>query len=141
MLWILLLGNFLCEDPCAWDLLTCNRKILVFIQTVLAHGVHLEDSELEILKNRRTSIIHCPTSNTCLRSGLCDVKRLRSQGVNIGLGTDVAGGHSVSILDVMRSAIQVSTHIAFSKEAYEPMNYVDVFHLATLGGAKGRWTL
>ncbi|XP_011300609.1 probable guanine deaminase isoform X1 [Fopius arisanus] len=105
-------------------------------KTVLAHGVHLEDSELEILKNRKTSIIHCPTSNTCLRSGLCDVKRLKSKGINVGLGTDVAGGHSVSILDVMRSALQVSTHLAFFKKGYEPLNYIDVFYLATLGGAK-----
>ncbi|XP_015126964.1 guanine deaminase isoform X2 [Diachasma alloeum] len=113
-----------------------NKAGLLTRKTILAHGVHLEGAELEILKNRKTSVIHCPTSNTCLRSGLCDVKRLRSSGINVGLGTDVAGGNSVSMLDVMRSAIQVSIHLSFSKEEYEPLNYVDVLHLATLGGAR-----
>ncbi|XP_063980870.1 uncharacterized protein Dhpd [Diachasmimorpha longicaudata] len=113
-----------------------DKAGLLTRKTILAHGVHLQDEELEILKERETSIIHCPTSNTCLRSGLCDVRRLRSKGINVGLGTDVAGGNSLSMLDVMRSAIQVSTHLSFDKEEYEPLNYVDVFHMATLGGAK-----
>ncbi|KAK0161849.1 hypothetical protein PV327_008256 [Microctonus hyperodae] len=106
-------------------------------KTILAHGVYLEDVELELLKQRRTAIIHCPSSNTCLKSGLCDIQRLRSHGIKVGLGTDVAGGQSVCILDAMRSAIQVSNHLALlKKEPYEPINYVDAFHLATVGGAK-----
>ncbi|KAK0076312.1 hypothetical protein PV325_005596 [Microctonus aethiopoides] len=106
-------------------------------KTLLAHGVHLEDSELELLKKRRTAIIHCPSSNTCLKSGLCDIQRIRSYGIKVGLGTDVAGGQSVCMLDAMRSAIQVSNHIAMlKKQPYKPINYIDAFHLATIGGAK-----
>lgn len=56
---------------------------------MLAHGVHLEDSELAILKERGTAIIHCPSSNTYLKSGLCDVQRLRANNIKIGLGTGV----------------------------------------------------
>lgn len=42
------------------------------------------------------------------------------------------------MLDAMRSAIQVSNHIAMlKKEPYKPINYIDAFHLATIGGAKG----
>ncbi|KAG7206141.1 hypothetical protein KM043_003533 [Ampulex compressa] len=105
-------------------------------KTVLAHGVHLTDDEISLLRDRNTAIIHCPSSNTCLKSGLCDVQRLKSKGIRVGLGTDVSGGQSLSILDAMRSALQVSVHLSFSNENYRPLDYKDVFYMATLGGAK-----
>ncbi|XP_024947674.1 guanine deaminase isoform X9 [Cephus cinctus] len=104
-------------------------------KTILAHGIYLTDTELDLLNKRGTSVSHCPSSNTCLRSGLCDVKKLKSHGVKVGLGTDVSGGQSSSIIDAMRSALQVSNHIAIQTPGYEPLNYKDVFYLATLGGA------
>lgn len=57
------------------------------LQTLLAHGVYLEDSELVILKERGTAIIHCPSSNIYLKSGLCDVQRLKAHNIKVGLGT------------------------------------------------------
>lgn len=105
-------------------------------KTVLAHGVHLKDSELAILKERGTAIIHCPTSNLDLKSGLCDVQRLRAHNIKIGLGTDVSGGSSCNMLEEMRSALKVSNSLAAMKENYVPLNYKDVFHMATLGGAQ-----
>ncbi|XP_076641594.1 guanine deaminase isoform X2 [Halictus rubicundus] len=104
-------------------------------KTVMAHGIYLTDNEITILKQRGTAVIHCPSSNTCLKSGLCDVQRLKEKGIKIGLGTDVAGGQSCSMLDAMRSALQVSTHLSFFKNNYKTLNFKDVFHLATLGGA------
>lgn len=56
-------------------------------KTLLAHAIHLEDSELELIKKNGTAVVHCPSSNTCLRSGLCDVKRIMKSGIKIGLGT------------------------------------------------------
>uniref|UniRef100_A0A1A9V1E1 Amidohydrolase-related domain-containing protein n=1 Tax=Glossina austeni TaxID=7395 RepID=A0A1A9V1E1_GLOAU len=56
-------------------------------KTILAH---LEDEEIALLEKRSTSIAHCPASNTMLRSGLCDVKRLFNKGCKVGLGTDVS---------------------------------------------------
>ncbi|KAH0955543.1 hypothetical protein HN011_011283 [Eciton burchellii] len=105
-------------------------------KTLLAHGVHLEDSELAILKERGTAIIHCPSSNTYLRSGLCDVQRLRANNIKVGLGTDVSGGTSYNMLDAMRSALQVSNCLSMIKDDYTPLNYENVFHMATLGSAK-----
>lgn len=105
-------------------------------KTIVAHGVYLLDEELRLLAERGTSVAHCPTSNTCLRSGLCDVRRLLDAGVTVGLGSDVSGGPTPSILDVMRAALQVSMHVSFSKKNYKPLNYQEVFYLATLGGAK-----
>lgn len=71
---------------------------LIFLQTVLAHGVHLEDSELAMLEKRGTAIIHCPSSNIYLRSGLCDVRRLKAKNIKVGLGTGATQEHLAKIL-------------------------------------------
>lgn len=42
-----------------------------------------------LLKQNDTAIIHCPSSNTCLKSGMCDVQKLKSKGLKIGLGTGI----------------------------------------------------
>jgi cytosine/adenosine deaminase-related metal-dependent hydrolase len=57
------------------------------LQTVLAHGVYLSDDELSVLAARGSSVSHCPNSNTSLKSGLCDVRRLLDAGIKVGLGT------------------------------------------------------
>ncbi|GLV44701.1 Dihydropterin deaminase [Carabus blaptoides fortunei] len=105
-------------------------------KTVLAHGVHLEPEEMHLLATRGTSIAHCPASNSCLQSGLCDVRALIHAGVNIGLGTDISGGPSPSIVEAMRCALTTSIHNSYSDKTHLPLNCYDVFYLATLGGAK-----
>lgn len=128
------------------------RPSMLYFQCILAHGVHLEDAELRLFAERNTSLAHCPTSNTNLRSGLCDVKRARSFGVRVGLGTDVSGGSQSSILCTIKDALDVSHHLNFVKKqliqgagriaetsennAYVPLTYKQVIFLATLGGAE-----
>lgn len=120
---------------------------------IMAHGVHLEDQELIMLKQHGTSVAHCPTSNTKLRSGLCDVRRLLNAGVKVGLGTDVSGGHNASMLVAIQDALNVSLSLNIIKKQnilgtgrvaqpeancnlrYEPLDYKHAFYLATLGGA------
>ncbi|XP_045030070.1 guanine deaminase-like isoform X1 [Daphnia magna] len=110
---------------------------LLTAKTILAHGVYLSDKELEVLHQYQTSISHCPNSNCSIRSGMCDVRRLMEKGLRVGLGTDVSGGFSSSILDAMRFAITVSNILSLSKsEDYKPLNFRDVFFMATLGGAQ-----
>lgn len=121
---------------------------------ILAHGVHLEDDELQILKKYGTSIAHCPTSNTNLRSGFCDVKRLIDAGIKVGLGTDVSAGSSSSILTTLKDTLDVSHSLNFIKKQkimgtgqistpnddkninYIPLDYKQALYLATLGGAE-----
>ncbi len=57
---------------------------------VLAHGVHLEQEEVEILAATRTRICHCPGANLKLGSGIADLPRLRRAGVVLALGADGA---------------------------------------------------
>ncbi len=55
---------------------------------VLAHGVHLDSAEIQLLVDTRTRICHCPGANLKLGSGIADIPGLRSRGVPVGLGAD-----------------------------------------------------
>ena len=77
-------------------------------KTVLAHACHLSSAEVKIVKNRGSSVSHCPVSNSYLGSGMCPVRELLEEGVGVGLGTDVSGGWSCSVLVAAREAGGVS---------------------------------
>lgn len=57
-------------------------------KTVLAHCVHLEDAEIDLLAERRAVVAHCPLSNLKLGSGVARLDPMRQAGVRVGLGTD-----------------------------------------------------
>ncbi|KAL9610515.1 MAG: hypothetical protein Q9167_004775, partial [Letrouitia subvulpina] len=81
-----------------------DRFGLLTPRTVLAHAIHLSDAEVKLIKDRGAGVAHCPVSNTALASGICPVRKLLDRGVKVGLGTDVSGGCSCSILVAMREA-------------------------------------
>ena len=81
-------------------------------RTVLAHAVHLSAEERRLVKARECGVSHCPVSNTSLSSGLCPVRTLLDEGVKVGLGTDVSGGCSSSVLVAAREAAMVSRTLA-----------------------------
>ncbi|KAK9900614.1 Metallo-dependent hydrolase [Cystobasidium minutum MCA 4210] len=83
-------------------------------KTILAHCVHLEDSEMQLIKETRSGISHCPTSNLNLRSGCSPVAELLDKGIKVGLGTDVSGGFGLGILTAIREASVVSKVLSFS---------------------------
>lgn len=58
-----------------------------FTQTILAHCVWLTDEEVFLLRERGAGVSHCPNSNMSVRSGRCNVRRLLSQGLKVGLGS------------------------------------------------------
>ena len=68
------------------------------VPVVLAHGIYISDSDLEILKKIKGGISHNPISNCKLSSGICDVTKLRKNGINVGIGTDGIG--STTTLDM-----------------------------------------
>ncbi|XP_026681806.1 guanine deaminase-like [Diaphorina citri] len=86
-----------------------ERAGLLTNKTLLAHGIHLDDEELDVIRKHGASIIHCPSSNCFLQSGVCDTIRLLDKNVNIGLGTDMGAGYSPSILEIMRRSVDVSS--------------------------------
>ena len=107
-------------------------------RTILAHAVHLTKSEIELVKSREAKISHCPASNSAIGSGLCPVRELLDAGIDIGLGTDVSGGYSASVLEAVRQACLVSRHVGFLKGGDSRYNIgvSEGLYLATMGGAK-----
>lgn len=66
----------------------CKDLGLLAPRTVLAHMVHLDDNDIEILSKTGASVAHCPTSNAKLGSGICRVKELLEADVPVGIGCD-----------------------------------------------------
>lgn len=98
------------------------------------HGVHLDDSDVEILQRHGCSMAHCPTSNMKLASGIAPVARLLSSGIRVGLGTDgAASNNRIDIFQEMRHAsllAKVSTLDATAVPAHSALR------MATLDGAR-----
>jgi guanine deaminase len=88
---------------------------LLHRSSLLGHCVHCSDLELELLQTTQTSAIHCASSNFLLGSGIMDVRRFLEAGVSVGLGTDVAGGASTSMLDCIRNTISASRAMGMKK--------------------------
>ena len=107
-------------------------------KTVLAHAIHLSDQELTTCREERVGIAHCPVSNFALKSGILDCRGILERDIKLGLGTDVSGGYAVSMLEVMRQTLIASSCVSFQTDrpGYRPLDYGEVFHLATLGGAR-----
>ncbi|XP_037071795.1 guanine deaminase-like [Pollicipes pollicipes] len=112
-----------------------RRAGLLGPRTVLAHCVHPGDDELTLLRDSGTGVAHCANSNASLRSGLCDVRRLETAGVQVGLGTDMSGGYHPSVLDAIRTTLHTSNVHAIYRDDYQPLTFRDGLRLATLGGA------
>ena len=105
---------------------------LVGDRSIFAHGIHLSDSEFERLSNAGAAIAFCPTSNLFLGSGLFNLGKAKAieQSVKVGLGTDVGGGTSFSLLQTMADAYKVIQLQGGQLSAFQ------AFYLATLGSAK-----
>ena len=97
---------------------------------VYGHAIHLETREIDRLSEVSASIIHCPTSNTFIGSGLFDVKELASRSIKLGLATDIGGGSSFSMLRTMAGAYEVAQ---LKGVALHP---AQLMWLATQGSAK-----
>src|SRR6266704_1629923 len=103
--------------------------------TMLGHCIHLNPREIAAIAAAQSSVAHCPSSNLFLGSGLMKLDQLLKAGINVGLGSDVAGGPELNMWQVMRAAIEVQK----ARSAYEPnlrpLRPSEAFYLATHGGA------
>ncbi|KAG7192433.1 uncharacterized protein KQ657_001834 [Scheffersomyces spartinae] len=124
--------------------LVYDRHQLLTEKTILAHGVYLEQEEIDLIKQRKCSLSHCPASNTFISSGEAPIKKyLYEDDINVSLGTDVSGGFEQSILGVLKQSILVSHHLSMKFEPKDDdkkenvkLSVADGLYMATLGGAK-----
>jgi len=106
------------------------------VKTVMAHAVWSKGREDELLKNGNIFIAHCPDSNMNLSSGIAPVSYYLDLGVNVGLGTDIAAGESLSIMNAMKNAVKASKMLRALGGGEKPLDFLDAFYLATLAGGK-----
>ncbi|MAB08769.1 MAG: guanine deaminase [Rhodobacteraceae bacterium] len=94
------------------------------------HAIHLEPRERERLREIGASLVHCPTSNTFIGSGLFDMDGLAREGQIIGLATDTGGGSSFSMLRTMAAAYEIG------QLRGRPLHASELLWLATQGSAR-----
>ncbi|MEK6322028.1 MAG: 5'-deoxyadenosine deaminase [Acidobacteriota bacterium] len=100
---------------------------------VLAHCVHLNSSEMEVLRRTGTHVAHCPSSNLKLGSGFAPILEMLDQGISVSLGADGAAcNNRLDMFTEMRTAalIQKALHGA------EALPALRVLRMATIDGAR-----
>ena len=118
-----------------YDLFGKNDDINTDVKTVMAHCVWSTDAEVELMEKNGVFVAHCPASNMNLTSGIAPIRKYLDKGLNIGLGTDIAGGHSASVFRAVTDAIQVSKmYFRMVDERCKPLVFSEAFYLATKGG-------
>ena len=102
-------------------------------KTCLAHCIWLNDREVDLLAGRRVRVLHCPSSNLKLGSGIAEIPRYRARGISVSLGADGAPcNNTLNMFQEMRLAALIQKPI----HGPTAMNAWDVLRLATLGARK-----
>ncbi|MBQ7133851.1 MAG: amidohydrolase family protein [Ruminococcus sp.] len=106
-------------------------------KTIMAHCVYSVDEEVNLIKENGVFIAHCPASNTNISSGIAPVRNYLDKGLKIGLGSDVAGGHTESLFRTISDTIQVSKlYYRLLDDTAKPVTFNEAFYLATKGGGE-----
>jgi len=99
----------------------------------LAHCVHLNVDEIEILKNTGTNVVHCPSSNLKLGSGIAPIAKLLEEGISVSLGADGAAcNNRLDMFTEMRTATLLQKVL----HGPEALPAVRVLRMATIDGAR-----
>lgn len=94
------------------------------------HAIHLTERERMRLREMDAGLVHCPTSNTFIGSGLFDMAGLMAEGQRVGLATDTGGGSSFSMLRTMAAAYEIG------QLRGTPLHPAQLMWLATQGSAR-----
>lgn len=118
-----------------------RRAGLLHSRTILGHGIWLSDSQRKTLQEASCVIAHCPTANLFLQAGRFDLNATREASVRVALGSDVAGGHEISMVRVARAMIETvkARTISALERGQSPSTRVptaaEAFHAITAGNA------
>lgn len=122
------------DAPGCSPLAYMDRFGLLRPETLLVHAIDLEDSDLELLIEKRPMLVHCPKSNAKLAHGVARIPEIQRTGITLALGSDsVASNNVVDMFEEMRAAIFQQRA---RTERFHSLNAETVFRMATLGGAE-----
>lgn len=94
------------------------------------HAIHLKAREIDRLSEVGAAVVHCPTSNTFIGSGLFQAAALKARKIKVGLATDTGGGSSFSMLRTMAAAYEIG------QLSGTPLHAAQLLYLATEGSAR-----
>lgn len=103
-------------------------------QTMVAHSIHLSDREKQVLKENQILVGHCPQSNLNLLSGVMKLAEYNDMGIRVGLGSDLAGGHTLNMFLNMVAAIQEGGMHYVNQTYHRPVTAAEAFYCATKAG-------
>ena len=107
------------------------------VKTLMAHCVYSGEKEIERMKEQGVFIVHCPSSNLNVCSGIAPVKKYLKAGMKVGIGSDVAGGESLSLFCAIKAAVQSSKmYKRYVDGTCEPLTIDEGLYLATKGGGE-----
>ena len=115
-------------------------------KTVLAHSNFINNTDMQTIKQRQTGIAHCPLSNFYFSNAVFPARKALDNGLDVGLGTDIAGGPNPSLLHNCNEAITASRTL---EEGVNPdlpaeqrgspntrIDFKEAFWMATTGGGR-----
>lgn len=115
-------------------------------KTILAHSILIDDADISSIRRAASGIAHCPLSNLYLSHAVFPARKILDSGVKTGLGTDIAGGASPSILTNCHMAVTASRALEDGTDPQRPaaergvpdsrIDYREAFWMATAGGAE-----
>lgn len=104
-------------------------------KTVMAHCIYNSREEEALLLEKQITIAHCPSSNMNIASGISRIRDYMKEGFLIGLGSDISGGESLSMQQVIKDALKSSALLSRKRKlAVPPLSLNEIFYLATRGG-------
>lgn len=102
-------------------------------KSCLAHCVHLSDREVQLLASRKAAVLHCPSSNLKLGSGIADIMKYRKHGISVSIGAD--GAACNNHLD-MWGEMRLASLLQKLNHGPTAMSAKETFLAATWEGAK-----
>ena len=138
--------NFVLERFGKRDTEVLDQFGLLTDKSIMAHGNFINSEDADIFKKNKSSVCHCPISNSYFANAVLPVNRLKKQGLNICLGTDISGGFSPSLYDNIKHTVMASRMLNDGVENRleasrrgnhdSKVSVFEAFYLATTGGGE-----
>lgn len=104
---------------------------------IMAHCVHSDERELELMKKNGVFVAHSPLSNANLSSGVAPISKYLERGLHVALASDVAGGETENLFASIGSAIRSSKlRWRLLDQSVKPLSVDQAFYIATRGGGE-----
>ena len=138
--------NFVFERFGKRDTEVLDQFGLLTDKSIMAHGNFINSDDVKIFNHRKSSVCHCPISNSYFANAVLPVNKLKKEGLNICLGTDISGGFSPSLYDNIKHTVMVSRMLNDGVDnsldannrgtCDSKVSVFEAFYLATTGGGE-----